>query len=488
MTSRGFASRQAATGLVIGAVAIAVVSGFIAALRHDVPSLGLTSLYLFAILPVAILSGPWVAGFVAVASYLTFEFFFVLPLYSFAIARRDTAAALVISLVAAYGVSEIARRVVAHAGEARRRAQELADQRAALQRVATTVAREYPSGEVFAAVAEEVGLLLGVEAAAINRYEPDGDAILVGGWGSVSEVGSRLKLDGDSVTALVYRTQRPARIEDYENATGSVAARARELGMRCAVASPIIVNGRLWGAIAAAVSRPAPLPADAEARIIEFTELVATAISNVQARSDLAASRARIVATADEERRRVVRDLHDGAQQRLIHTIVTLKLARSALQRGHQDASALVDEALQHAQSATEELRELAHGILPSILAHGGLRAGVRALASRMAIPVETDISVDHLPGAVEATAYFTVAEALTNVAKHSRADRARVRAALEDHMLRVEVRDNGVGGAQAHGTGLIGLNDRLAALDGDLRVESPAGGGTVITASIPIR
>jgi signal transduction histidine kinase len=219
----------------------------------------------------------------------------------------------------------------------------------------------------------------------------------------------------------------------------------------------------------------------------EFTELVATAISNVQARSDLAASRARIVATADEERRRVVRDLHDGAQQRLVHTIVTLKLARRALDQNREDAAVLVNEGLKHAETATNELRELAHGILPSTLTHGGLRSGVRALASRMAIPVEIDVSVDRLPPAVEATAYFIVAEGLTNVAKHSHADRATVRAEIEGRMLQVEVRDNGVGGAQADGTGLLGLKDRLAVLDGSLRVESPVGGGTVITASIPV-
>jgi len=219
----------------------------------------------------------------------------------------------------------------------------------------------------------------------------------------------------------------------------------------------------------------------------QFTELVATAISNVQARSDLAASRARIVATADEERRRVVRDLHDGAQQRLVHTIVTLKLARRALRRNGQEAAALVDESLKHAETATDELRELAHGILPSTLTHGGLRSGVRALATRMAIPVEIDVSVDRLPPEVEATAYFIVAEGLTNVAKHSHADQAAVRAGLEGRTLQIEVRDNGVGGARADATGLLGLSDRLAALGGTLRVESPPDGGTVITASIPI-
>ena len=237
----------------------------------------------------------------------------------------------------------------------------------------------------------------------------------------------------------------------------------------------------------AASPRPEPLPAGTEARIGKFTELVATAISNIQARSDLAASRARIVAAADDERRRVVRDLHDGAQQRLVHTVITLKLARRALERGDGDAVELVGEALGQAERAIDELRELAHGILPSALAHGGLRAGVEALAGRMPLPVEVGVSVGRLPRPVEASAYFVVAEALTNVAKHSRAGRAAVTAHIEDGTLQVRVRDDGVGGARADGSGLLGLADRLAVLDGRLDVENLADGGTLVAAAIPL-
>jgi signal transduction histidine kinase len=260
------------------------------------------------------------------------------------------------------------------------------------------------------------------------------------------------------------------------------------MGVRAVIGSPIVVDGRVWGAVVAATQQDEPLPADSELHLGEFTELAATAISNIQARSDLAASRARIVATADEERRRVVRDLHDGAQQRLVHTVVTLKLADRALENGEEDAPALVTEALQHAEEATGELRELAHGILPSVLTLGGLRAGVTALASRMPVPVEVGVSVDRLPAAVEATAYFVVAEALTNVAKHSHADHAAVTASMDDGTLQVLVRDDGVGGARPDGSGLLGLGDRLAVLDGKLRVESPPEGGTLVTAAIPCR
>jgi PAS domain S-box-containing protein len=204
-------------------------------------------------------------------------------------------------------------------------------------------------------------------------------------------------------------------------------------------------------------------------------------------RDELAASRARIVAATDQERRRVVRDLHDGAQQRLIHTIVTLKLAREALLDEDAAAPGLMTVALEIAERALAVLRELAHGILPTVLTRGGLRAGVEELGSRMPVPVKNGVSVGRLRAAVESTAYFVVAEALTNVAKHARAAHAEVTARIEDGTLAVDVRDDGVGGARPDGSGLVGLVDRLAALDGRLRVESPAGGGTVIAASIPL-
>jgi signal transduction histidine kinase len=299
--------------------------------------------------------------------------------------------------------------------------------------------------------------------------------------------GTRMSVEGENISGLVLRTGRPARIDDYTNAAGSLGTQIRDLGVRSAVGCPIVVGGRLWGALVARSRQAEPLPANTESRIAEFSELVATAIANIEARSELAASRARIVAATDEERRRVVRDLHDGAQQRLIHTIITLTAALRAVQNGEEGAPALMTEALDHAKQATVELRELAHGILPAILTHRGLGAGVEALASRMPVPVEIGVSVDRLPGAVEATAYFVVAEALTNVAKHAHAGHVEVTARIEDAALAVQVRDDGVGGARPDGSGLIGLADRLAVLDGRLRVESPADGGTLVAADIPL-
>jgi signal transduction histidine kinase len=300
-------------------------------------------------------------------------------------------------------------------------------------------------------------------------------------------VGSSWSLEGTSATALVRRTGRAARVDTFAGLTGPIAEWTRNAGVGSSVGSPIVVDGRLWGAMVAAARGDELMPPGTEARIEEFAELVATAISNLQARSDLAASRARIVAAADEERRRVVRDLHDGAQQRLVHTVVTLKLALQALQRGDEGASALVAESLAHAERATEELRELAHGILPAVLTRGGLHAGVQAIAARMPLPVKNAVPVVRLPATVEATAYFVVCEALTNVAKHAGAEHAEVTAQIEEGTLVVQVRDDGVGGAQPEGSGLVGLADRVAALDGRLQVETPSGGGTLITAAIPV-
>jgi signal transduction histidine kinase len=373
--------------------------------------------------------------------------------------------------------------------QARAEVGRLAEEQAALRRVATVVAEERPSSEVFAAVAEEVGGGLHLEDTRILRYETDGNATIVASWGQLATalpVGTRVSLEGVTATALVFQTGRPSRIDNFTTATGSFAVSLQELGVRSSVAAPIVVDGLLWGALSTASLRPDPIPADTEARMGQFTELVATAISNIEARSELAASRARIVAAADEERRRVVRDLHDGAQQRLVHTVITLKLAGQAFKEG-ADGALLLAEALDQAERATEEPCELSHGVLPEILARGGLVAGIEALASRTPVPVDIRVSTGRLPATIEATGYFVVAEALTNVAKHSRASRAEVTASVDDGTLRVRVSDDGVGGAQPEGSGLVGLADRAAALDGRLWVESPEKGGTLISADIPL-
>jgi signal transduction histidine kinase len=218
-----------------------------------------------------------------------------------------------------------------------------------------------------------------------------------------------------------------------------------------------------------------------------FAELLDTAIANADSRDQLTASRARLVTAGDEARRHVVRDLHDGAQQHLVHTIVTLKLAQQALKQEDGKAESLVGEALEEAEHGNAELRELAHGLLPAVLTRGGLGAAISTLVTRLDLPVQADVPTERLPAEIEASAYFIVAEALTNVVKHSHASEAEVRASLKDEVLHVEVRDDGIGGADPDGHGLVGLSDRATALGGRFRVESPVGGGTLVAATLPL-
>jgi signal transduction histidine kinase len=364
----------------------------------------------------------------------------------------------------------------------------LAEQ-AALRRVATLVARGATPAAIFAVTATEVCRLLGTNATALGRYEPDETVTVLALETDVDlpvSVGEQVTLEGDSAMAAVFRTCRAARHDSFENTTGPVSDIARAGGMGTSVGAPIVVEGHLWGVVVVS-TRGRTLPADTEQRLADFTELVATAIANADGRAQLVASRARLITAGDDARRRLVRDLHDGAQQSLVHTIVTLKLAQRAVQDDGESADALVVEALDQAELANAELRELAHGILPTVLARGGLRAGVDALVSRARVPVDVDVTDERLPADIEASAYFVVSEALTNVVKHSAADEAEVRAWVTDGLLHVEVRDDGVGGAQPDGTGLLGLGDRLTALGGRLRVESPPGGGTRIAATLPL-
>jgi signal transduction histidine kinase len=488
---RGRLVGEVVQSFIVGVAGFVVAAVASTAARSHVPGVLLAALFLLAILAVAHYGGILYSLPVGIASVLAFDWYFVPPLRTL-----DRASLLVLGffLLMAVLVGVVAGRTSRRATAAEQARGLLAQEQAALRRVATLVALQSSASEVFGAVAEEVGLLLRVDETRLLHYDADRTATTVGNWGEPAAgmlVGAQVPLERESVegsvTALVLDTGRAARIDDFATAKGAAAARARKAGIRSAVATPIFVEGRLWGAMCALSKKGEPLAADAELRIGEFTALVATAIASIEARSDLAASRARMVEAADEERRRVVRDLHDGAQQRLVHTIVTLKMASEALEKEEQDGPALVAEALEQAERATDELRELAHGILPSVLTRGGLHALVEDLASRVLVPVENGVSLERLPPAVEATAYFVVAEALTNVAKHSHADHAAVSARIEAGTLHVEVRDDGVGGAQPGGSGLLGLGDRLAVLDGSLRVESQPNGGTLIAASIPI-
>src|SRR5215207_169065 len=308
----------------------------------------------------------------------------------------------------------------------------LADEQAALRRVATIVAGEAPEERVFAVVTEEVGRLLGAHTANMVRFEADGTALVLGGWSTGSlrsvPVGTRASLDGPTVAARILRSGLPERVESYAGMEGSTAGLLRDLGFRSAVGAPIKLAGLLWGAVIVSTVQDNPFPAGAEQRIADFTELVALALANAEARQELAASRARIVETGDAERRRLERNLHDGAQQRLVTLALTLRLCEQRLAGADAGALELLRQAGAELAGALEELRELARGIHPAILTERGLVAALEMLVGRCGIPVDLSAELeDRLPAPVEAAAYYIVAEALTNATKHADATRVRV-------------------------------------------------------------
>jgi signal transduction histidine kinase len=367
----------------------------------------------------------------------------------------------------------------------------LAEEQAALRRVATLVAQQASPGEVFAAVVEEVGRLLGVESALLLRFGAEESATFVAFWGDTGphSVGRVISLEGGSVSALVRRTARAARFDAYESATGELAASLREVGIRVAVGSPIVVTGELWGALVAATREPELLPPGAETRIEEFTELVATSIANMQARADLASSRARIVLATDEARRRFERDLHDGAQQQLASLALDLRGAEALAPPEPPQLRALLADAEGGLVGVLDELRELSRGLHPALLSEGGFGAALRALARRSAVPVELELELaEPIEDSVEVAAFYVISEALANVVKHSGAANAAVRANAGGGVLRLSVTDDGDGGAEpARGSGLAGLLDRVEALGGTMSLASAAGGGTTIRATLPV-
>ena len=342
------------------------------------------------------------------------------------------------------------------------------------------VAQDTPAGQLFDRVCQELGSVLSVKSTDMVRYDDDGQATVVGAWDSSGEpsfpVGERVA------------TGQPQRVDDYSGVEGELAARLREAGFLSVVGAPINVAGRMWGSIMATSAKAGAFPADTEHRIGGFAELVTAALANADAREKLATSRARIVAAGDAARRRIERDLHDGAQQRLVALALNLRLLQEGVSDGSVVATGLATARGELDQALTE-LRELARGIHPSVLTERGLTAALDALAKRAPMPVdlEADTGCDRVALPLQTTAYFVVAEALTNTTKHAECSRAGVRVQLQGESVVVEVSDDGTGGADASGSGLGGLADRVSALDGAFEVISPAGGGTTIRAQLPL-
>ncbi len=366
----------------------------------------------------------------------------------------------------------------------------LAEEQAALRRVATIAAGNAAPEEVFQAVTEEICALLRLGAALLLRFEDAPTATIVGKFGEPTDdvrVGDAVPMT-DGAAATVRRTGAPVRV-GYADLEGDIAERMRVLGFSASIAVPIQVAGSTWGALVAALREAQDAPEETDRRLEAFAELVALAVASAQARDDLAASRRRIIEAGDAERRRIERNLHDGAQQRLVALSVGLRLAQSKIRESPDEAGELVANVSSELAQALRELRELAQGIHPAVLTERGLATALDVLAARTPLPVELDVHVDDpLPAPVEAAAYYVVSEALANVVKHARADAARVRVVRTNGHAVVDVSDDGEGGADPdHGSGLCGLRDRVETLNGHLEVESPCGRGTRIRADLPV-
>jgi signal transduction histidine kinase len=393
--------------------------------------------------------------------------------------------------------TELVAAAIANA-ESRAALARLAEEQAALRRVATLVARGAAAGELFAAVAGEVGPLLGAHLAGMGRYDSDDTVTVLAAWAAEGEqhplVPGPWPLEGGDLASIVFSTGQSVRIDDYQSVPGRIAEFVRdELGIGSSVASPIVAEGRLWGVLYLHAKQiHQPFPSDAESRLTGFTELLATAVANAESRAELLASRARIVAAADEARRRIERDLHDGTQQQLVSLILQLRAVQAAVPAGLGELGEDLGEKLARIAEGLAEVfdrvREISHGIHPAVLSEEGLTPALRTLARRAAVAVELDLHAGRrLPGPVEVAAYYAVSEAVANAAKHARASAVQVELGADDMMARLAIRDDGAGGADpARGSGLTGLGDRIEALGGTLHITSPPGGGGTLPIQIP--
>jgi len=387
--------------------------------------------------------------------------------------------------------TELAATAIANA-QAREELRQVADEQTALRRVATLVARGVAPEVVFDAVAAEVGNFLpAIDVALVGRYTSARSIEFVGGWRNVGEVdwvGTSTTIGGENVSTAVFETGQPARVDHLMDDASAATSVALRTGAHSSAGAPINVEGKLWGVVIVGSVREEALPPGIEHDLAGFTELAATAIANSQAREELAASRARIVATADEARRHIERDLHDGVQQRLIVLGLQLQAARAVASEATPLGEALgqIGKTL---ASALDELREIASGIHPAVLRHGGLRAAIRVLARRSPVPVEVDVPADlHLSERLKVAAYYVVSEALTNVTKHAGASGVEIRADADDEWLELVIHDDGIGGATiGAGSGLLGLTDRVEALGGRIQIVSPPSEGTTVRVNLPL-
>jgi len=471
--------RRRKTAWVIAVVAPLLITSGARLLGSAVPPATVLFVTLLVVVIVALIGGGRPALTAIVVGLLAQELFFGFPYGSLSDHKPAQLSVLAVFVVIGAGVGilvdELAR---------------LTTEQAALRRIATLVARGVPPAELFSAVAGELAALLEADSAFIGNLEPDGRVTILAAHGrgaAAVDIGERREVPPHTAVATVVLSGQPARADDYEHASSEARDFMRSVGMRSNVAAPVTVDGRLWGVIAASSRRA--LSADSEQRMLNFTELVATAIANAESRSELAASRARIVAASDETRRRVERDLHDGVQQRLVSLALEVRAVQSALPPEVTEVRAELSRVVNGLTGALDELREISRGIHPAILSEGGLGPALKTLARRAPLPVAVDVRVqDELPDGVEVAAYYAVSELVTNTAKHAQASSVNVAVTSADGVLHIVAHDDGIGGADpARGSGLVGLRDRIEALGGRMSVQSPKGEGTTVEVALPV-
>jgi signal transduction histidine kinase len=463
---------------VIGPVIVALA---LLPVRSTVGLAGFLSGTLLAVVVVAGIGGVWPTLASALVAILLGTYFYTVPYDNLNLANDADLVAFVGFVIVSAILGILIDQLVG-----------LATQQAALRRVATLVAGAASAEELFGAVTEEVGQQLPVDFARMARYGPDDSITFVAAYSMPDDgfgVGTKVKVEPRSISEMVARTGRPARLDDFGDVSAPLLANAWKLGIRSMAGAPILVEGRIWGVMVVGAVRGRRLPADIGVRLASFTELLATAIANAESRAELAASRARVVAAADETRRRIERDLHDGTQQRLVSLALELRAAEARLPTDVAEPRAMIARAIDGLTQTLKDLQEISRGIHPAILAKGGLGPAVKGLARRSAVAVELELEVpQRLPQHVEVAAYYVVSEALTNVAKYAHASLAHVGVHASDSVLEIAVRDDGVGGADPdRGSGLVGLHDRVEALGGTLTIASGVGKGTSLVASIPI-
>ena len=434
--------------------------------------------------------GPQFAVPLSLAVAVAIDSFYIAPYRPFD--ARDwvnyPVTAMYISIGVFVGaILEVTRRRAASSEAMRGK---LAEEQVALRRVATLIAQGRPPAEIFAAVAGEMRSHVGADVTRIIRIDPDGTATLLVGTGSDDRPGPLGQIEPELASVEALRTGRAARKDDHSGIDPEIVARwfGTTGSSLSAVACPVIVGGRIWGTIVASALN-GPLPEEAELRMAEFSELLVIAIGNALSRTELEASRARIVVAGDQARRRLERNLHDGVQQRLVSLALRLRTIERRLPEERQELRVALSETVQELNEATDEVREIARGIHPAILTQGGLAPALRSLALRSPIPVEVVVErEDRLPDPLEAAMYYVAAEALTNAAKHAAASHVSVRVERDDGLVRLRVSDDGVGGANpATGGGLTGIRDRVEALGGSLAVQSRRGEGTSLDVALPL-